>query len=477
MSDPRKEPEFLLPDLEVPDLELEPVPAQRSNSPRVATPNAPSVPARPNSAAPATATSGLPELDLEAGAGVVLGATPAGDASYFGAASFGGDFDDDGMLDNGASLAVAAEGYDRSRATASVPAASTAALPSGRTPNVDQIEVAAHEVERVAGYGPPPTAFYAAPAYAYRVATRQRALRKSLVQADSELRAAEAERDLRIAEMALGLRPALEQDERFRRLFEPLTGLDRVASDQGEALSQVSSEYEAQAAELQAELEATRTELSQRGLVEQAASQAFVDREANWKRTDAKLKRTNIEIRNLIESNRGAQGQPAPALPPDTTRALAQLNERLAVQKDEATKARAEHDRTQAELSAVRQQVSELQKRARRIEQHQTALAQKYQKRFEAQNQGLTSAETQRIAVLAEIGRAVLDSRGKQPIAPEALGAIAEADRATLEHSRKAAALLRALDAYDRDALKQGRTITAVLAGAAMILIVLKFAL
>jgi len=149
----------------------------------------------------------------------------------------------------------------------------------------------------------------------------------------------------------------------------------------------------------------------------------------------------------------------------------------LAVQKDEATKARAEHDRAQADLSVARQHISETQKKARRIEQHQAALAQRYQKRFDAENKGLTEAETQRIAALAEIGRAVLESRSKLPIPREALKAIADADRAVVEHTRKAAALLRALDAYDRDAVKQGQSIAVVLAGAALLSILLKFVL
>jgi len=79
------------------------------------------------------------------------------------------------------------------------------------------------------------------------------------------------------------------------------------------------------------------------------------------------------------------------------------------------------------------------------------------------------------LAALAEIGRGVLAARVQ--VRSERLSALAGADRTVADLSRKAAITLRALDAYDRDAVKQGRGIAVFVAGALLLLIAAKFAL
>jgi hypothetical protein len=456
---PKQAPAFEVPDLEVPGLELEPAPSKRTGS------------AAPE---PAGDAGGLPELDLESGAAIVLGSASSSDSlSYYGSSSFSDGFGDGEPVEH--PLALAGDGDLPASLPDVASPAFGASWPSGRTPEPERLELTHADVERAGAYGPSPGSWLASPAYAWRVARRQRALRTMLRTADDELRAAEAERDGRLAELVLELRPALEADQRFRRLLVPLAELERAANEQGQALSSVSSEYESLAVGLDVESTTVQHEIARRTAAEQSLSKTCAEREADWKRSDARLKRTNIEIRNLVEGAR-ALGQSAAALSPDKAAELARLNERLALQKTEAQSARAAHDRAQAELSALTQELGELRKAERRIDQQRAALAQRYRKRLDVQGQNLGQTEARRVAALAEVGRGLLAARGGLPIGAERLSAVAEADRRVLDSARRAALLLGALDAYDLEAAKRGRRLAVFVAAMLLLWIAAKFA-
>lgn len=454
---------------DVPDLEVpEPVPSRRPSS------------LEPERVAPTAAeplelellqgsSSALPELDLSSAAEVVLSGNHTEPPASGALGS--SELDDLVLLDNGASFALATEELEHR----GKPRHDAHGWPSGRTPELSALEIGEDEVAREAEYGPAPSGLLGAPAYALRVVRRQRILRKRVAEADAELRAAEGERDARLAEMVSAVRAELEQNPRFSALLAPLSKLEQALSDGDRALAGVSAELDGELEAIDAELGRIRAEIAEKAQSEQALGKAFAERESTWKRADARLKRTNIEIRNLVESYRKPGEPPAP-IPPDKAALLEELKARLEEQKLEATRTRDEHDRANAELSSAQHERAELEREARRIEQQRLAVVRKYEKRIDVQSKGLHEIEHERVAVLAEIGRTLLAERVIE-IAPELLARVADADRTVGELSRKAALRLRALDSYDRAAVKQGQSVALGLACAATLLLIAKLLL
>src|SRR6188768_1210471 len=120
--------------------------------------------------------------------------------------------------------------------------------PHGRTRSADQLAIDPAEVTLVAGYGPAPTNALLAPLYAYRVLSRRSPLKRALAAQNAELVQAELARDTQLMQLASELRAALEANEAFRRMLEPIRQVEQVAGERSAALSQADAGYREQMA-------------------------------------------------------------------------------------------------------------------------------------------------------------------------------------------------------------------------------------
>src|SRR5450755_3426617 len=213
------QPKPAMPQFEVPDLELEPVPRSLRTAPTPLQSPSPHH-SSPNAFDDDTFGAGGPLIELgdNAGQGVV----------HFGA---GQNFDALGgiELEGNAHQGLGIEHSVGPRAAERAPSAQrhgAAPWPSGQAASREGLVIDLVEISLLANYGEPPKSAYLTPRYAYRVFMRQRELKRALGPLEIERERAELERDDSLAELARAVRPEAEQHPQFSRLFAPLVELE-----------------------------------------------------------------------------------------------------------------------------------------------------------------------------------------------------------------------------------------------------------
>jgi len=431
MSDPPR-PNPPAPSFEVPDLELQPLPR---SLPRAA-------PARPAAATLAPAPS---SADPSFGATLDLG--DDGDL---------GDFE----LERTAQPNLHLAGAYATRAVAAARPVKAAdpqpSWPTGRAPEAAALSIDPRELAILADYGEPPDQAPLTLAYAYRVFTRQRELKRQLISIASECERAGLEREAALAELARALRPALESGGQFRRLLLPLLEIEQRAAARGQALSSINAQLDAQSTELAAELAQVKNQLAAEQRLESEAQREHDTREAQLKRADAKHKRVQIEMRavmHLAEQKLGAEGGQIPD--PEATQ-LATLQQRAEAMQPELAQARAEFEQAKQTLSQLHARLEALGQSERQIARKKQALGAAYQKELAARAQGVSESEIEQRAALAELARALLAARGTVDVPEAWLERVRsvgdQADRLVVRAEMQRRAIL----AYDAPRARQG---------------------
>src|SRR6185295_12530276 len=140
-----------------------------------------------------------------------------------------------------------------------------------------------------------------APLYAYRVLARRAPLQRALALLHAELNHAELLRDTQLAELSTELRPAIEANDAFRRLLEPIREIERRAGDRSQALSEADAGYRQQMATFDAELGQLRdAELKAKLTCDEKTALAN-GTESLLRRAEAKHQRIQIEIRGVLD--------------------------------------------------------------------------------------------------------------------------------------------------------------------------------
>ncbi len=314
----------------------------------------------------------------------------------------------------------------------SLPAApiSHRALPPGPGPRSPQPTapephaVDAFEAKALADYGPPPSAFWAAPLYAYRVVSRRGALRRDL-----EAKRADAERmrkRLDDALVALGDRaralakggaPALERVRQAEELLRSRDG----------ALAGAMDAHRSALVEIDARLVAAEAELARARDEEARAAATRDDADAEHKRADAKVKRIDIEIRNGA-SARAAERDAAAA-------EAAQKDARRAEAEGKLQDARRVALAAQAKVDAAQRERSEHDAR--------------FSRQSGTRNAGVDDAHGHLRAALAELGRAMLADPSLAAELGAARDEVARLEASSHKHADDVALHDTALRAYD----------------------------
>jgi hypothetical protein len=346
--------------------------------------------------------------------------------------------------------------------------------PTGRAPEAAQLEIDPRQLAILADYGEPPPSAPLTLAYAYRVFLRQRELKRQLLPIVLECERAQAEREATLAELSRALRPTLEQNSEFRRFLAPVLAVEQRAAARGQTLTAVNAELGAANGQLDAELSQISGQLEIEQQLERDAQREYDEREANAKRADAKLKRAQIEIRAVLHVAEQKLGPQGGQIPEPEAAQLGSLRQRAAALEPEATQARAESEQAQRTLARVRARTQALHQAERQIARKKQALGGAYQKQLSAQQQGVSEAELEQRAALADLARALLATRGTVDV-PEAWlervrGVSERADALIV----RAEMQRRAIASYDAPRARQGVRLVCTAVGLLCLLFALK---
>jgi len=444
MSDSRR-PNPPAPSFEVPDLELEPV---------------------PRSLPPTAPMAGLPSASSPAKA------RPSAPDQSFGA-SF--DFGDEGELGNFELERTAQPNFAQAAATRGVStAASAPSWPTGRALEAVELALDPRELAILADYGDPPDSVPATLAYAYRVFTRQRELKRQLVPIAAECERAQFEREATLAELSRAMRPALESIAQFRRFLAPLAEIEQRAAARGQALTSINAQLDAQSTELDTELARIKDRIATEQRLEGEAQREYDAREANAKRAEAKLKRVQIEVRAVLHIAEQKLGAAGGQMHDPEAGQLATLQQRAESLEPEVAHTRAELEQAQQAQSQVHARLDALGQSERQIARMKQGLGAAYQKELSARTQGVSESEVEQRAALANLARGMLAAPGAVDIPADWL----ERVRRVCDHADKLTVRTemqrRAVAAYDAPRARQGVRLACTAVGLLLVLFAFK---
>lgn len=328
--------------------------------------------------------------------------------------------------------------------------------PSGETPSREQLLLDPVEIRLLADYGTPSTIGPLQALYAVRVTVRKQALKTQLRRVERELAAVETARDARLAALAERLLPELSQSEAFRRVLAPLSEVDTLANERGRALSATNAEQATELERLDAELAAIRNELESERAAKTKLAQALEAREVAFRRVEARHKRCFIEMRGIEQQAAQRLGPEGGEMPPDLFALLKPLKAQAEALRPELEQTRAAFDAAQREDEASGRKVRELERRASEVERKKGQLGERFRRQLEVRKEGVGEAKAQRQKLLADVGRAVLASRGGVSVDENTLENLRQAEASVLELVKKSELYVHALDACDNDKVKSG---------------------
>lgn len=467
MNDPRDPQNPGPPTFDIPDLDVSEAgrPVSRAPAPQ---PSAPApAPAQSSNPADNLFGSGMFDDDhfdaggvgaIDLGSGHGGGYGPGTSGVYSGGAL--DDLDDD-LHAEAPSLKLASVHPPAPSGPSFAPPMGPGAAPDRGTLGFDPLEIAG-----IGGYGVAPSAIYLTPMYAYRVFMRQRELRTTIARLTAELSNAEAARDQALANVTEALRPQIEADQRFAPLMAPLRELDGVMHERSAALSSANAQYQSAMTRFDEETAALDNQLGVKQKAADAAQATYDERATELGRVEARYKRIQIEIRNFRQQATG--GQPNAPLAPEHAAQIAPLEAQAKALEPELTERRAVAAQARAVLDAAQREVQTIQQGKARVDGQRRQLDVQFRRELDSRAAGVHDAEAKRRSLLAEAARHVIHS-GAFDIDEAAKHAIQRADaevlRATTDHEKH----LQALDAYDANVAKKGRTVA--IAAAALLLL------
>jgi len=325
-----------------------------------------------------------------------------------------------------------------------IPAAPTSQRPFVPIPGASaKPAVDSFEAKTLADYGPPPSAFWHAPLYAYRVVTRRSALRRDLVG-----RKIEAERTQKRVEEALA-----SLGERARALAkggEAALARVREAEDllknRDGALAGTMDAHASALGEIDGRLGPAQAELARAREAEAAATSVRDAADEDHKRADAKAKRLEIEIRN------GATGK-------DAERGS------LGADVSQTAQKRAEAEQT---VQDARRAALAAQAKVDAIGGERRAQEARFSRQSGTRNAGVDDAQSHLRAALVELGRAMLADPSVAAELAAARDEVARLEEQSHKHAQDVALHESALTAYDAPKVFLG----IVLVGIALALLV-----
>ena len=328
--------------------------------------------------------------------------------------------------------------------------------PKGVTPEREQLTLDPTEIRQLAGFGDPPS-LLGSPLYAVRVLLRQGSLTSELRQAEQQLTAAEQARDDALVRFAEQVRPALERDEELRRWLSPLLELERESAQQGTALVNSKAELARQMDQLHGEHTAIVSDLKSDESTLKELEQRHAEQGQRVARSEAKHKRCFIEIRALEQAPAGGAANQAQIQ--SLTEQAQNIATELAEQRGVLETLQSELDNRKAAMKARTNDLNDLARSRARAEQD-------LKKPVAEREASLSETAARRRDALLKVARSVLAAPGSVDVDAQTLAELTRADEQVLAHSKRSEMHLRALDAGDRERVRQGIWLLGLMAAA-----------
>ena len=362
----------------------------------------------------------------------------------------------------------------RAKPSVSTSTEATPSWPSGRAAVAAELEFDPLELANLAGYGTPPDSAPLTLAYAYRVFTRQRELKRQLVPIALECERAQLEREATLAEFSRALRSALESSSESRRLLAPLLQVEQRASARGQALTAFNAKLAAELGQFDSELAQLQAQAQVEEGLERAAERQCKDRKADAERAEAKWKRVGIEMRALThvtERELGTQDEPSPEA---EAAEFPSLRQRAQALEPEVTRTRAELEQAERALAQVHARQAALRQRYPQVSRQKQAASGALQSELSARAESVSEAELEQRGALVDLARTVLASPGTIDVPEVWLERVREIGTRADQSIVRAEMLRRAIASYDAPCARQGVRLACTASALLLVLFVFK---
>ncbi len=320
--------------------------------------------------------------------------------------------------------------------------------PRGRANDAKPSSVTPEEIAECAAYGRG-TAFYLAPAYAWRVWNRKHELARLLRFRQDELATREAERDRLLVDLTLSLTEQLEKQDRFQALLAELSEAKRALEGQEQTLATTNSTVSQVIGVHDADLNRLESERGERAKVVEKLRRERDARAADHQRTSAKLKRVRIELRNATEKARAIVGPDGGAMPAALARLHSELSGTEATLEAELKGCEAPVAAASLALEEGEQPLFDIERQIAAVRAERALTVRNTQQQVEQEVSRTRSAKASYVGVAKRIAFAVLDLKGAIPVDRILLDRVQGADDRVEAHEREVEKLTLALGAYD----------------------------
>jgi hypothetical protein len=270
-------------------------------------------------------------------------------------------------------------------------------------PVIDRVDALA-----LADYGPPPHGWFDAVLYVLRVRQRRSALAGALAGRRKQLAEAEEACHAELARTIDSVRSKAGPAHPIGALLEPLQTYDETLAGRQGALAETSRRLSDEVSALDARVASLEAERAKAQALAGEAQAALDVRAEEHARTDAKVKRIDIELRAAHEAARIAAGPGAKYAPPEHARKIADLDaDRSARVADLAPLVQA-YDEAHAIVQERRAAVRALKTQISALGDEKHKLLQAGSRQIDVRSQGTLEAERARLAAYAEVAREVI---------------------------------------------------------------------
>lgn len=333
----------------------------------------------------------------------------------------------------------------------------------GRAIDRPAFHVSESNVASLAGLGASPAGVLGTLRYAARFALRRPALRRASMQRERELVRAELERDRILAEFAHRRRALIHADGRFAPDLRKADALARQLGALGDAMQRLDHDNEVQSRHREQRIAEARRRLEDAESNTEALQAAARDAEVDLARREARSKRLQIELRNAQLANTETT---------DTEDRIREISTRLSAFERALLDARAlaaeAKQRWKDGAGSVDEAAANLAREEKALRKVARAFTKEHGKRCAA----LTAEEQAFNRCMAEILLRALRSMGDVGLDEDELGALREADELVASRTVAAEEHRRALHSYDRNAVRRGFLLLALVLAALLCVLV-----
>jgi hypothetical protein len=334
--------------------------------------------------------------------------------------------------------------------------------PTGTTPEPGSAQIGPEQVQPLVGWGPAPTSWWQTPLYAYLVFLGRRDLSRQLEPITRELRQVETRRDDCLSTLASSLREKLVDDPSFHGALQPVQASEVVHHQASSQLQQVETSSANELQSLDRAIQAAQTRLAELESELRAAQAALQDAELNLKREQARYQRLGIERRNIEQADTGSETAAA---------RVAEISQQAEALLPQIESARLLDQSRRAAMTVAQRSIEEKQSELGQLTRRKSVLNRSYTSQVNQASAAMSGASLQQRRALADLGRAVLQARGRTPVDESTLDELVRYDDAIATLWMREQVYLSALESYDRHAVRRGL----LLAGTFLILFIGSF--